>query len=425
MSVPDPGAARTRGHVAVVGGSLAGLRVAEQLRAAGHDGPVTVLGAEPHLPYNRPPLSKEVLVGTSDGGPAALAERLQFRRRASTADVEFRLGDAVTSADLAAGTLVTATGHALAWDGLVVATGLRPRRLPVPGPTEGRHVLRTVEDCHGLRSALAGTTTAPGTDHDRARAVVVGAGFIGCEVAATLQSLGCAVTVVEPAGTPMEKVLGGVLGAAVQRHHEAVGTRFVLGAGVVRYAGSGRVTGVVLDTGETLPADVVVEAIGSVCNTEWLAGNDLDLSDGVLTDNRLQVVGAARVVAAGDVARFPNPLFDDVPRRVEHWSMPTDTGKRAAATLAALLRGEAPDPAPFAPVPSFWSDQLDLRLQGFGSPTLADEVRLDEGDPADLTGGVLATYHRAGRHVGTVAVNLSGARQRALRAAFLDLLPAA
>ena len=168
-----------------------------------------------------------------------------------------------------------------------------------------------------------------------------------------------------------------------------------------------------------------MESVGSVCNTEWLAANDdIDLVDGVLCDNDLAVVGADRVVAVGDVARFPNPRFDDVPRRVEHWAIPTDTAKRAAPTLLAQLRGEEPDRTPFVPVPSFWSDQLDLRLQSFGSPGLADEIRLEEGDLAHLTGGVLLTYHRAGRHVGTVAVNLPPARQRELRAAF-DLVPTA
>lgn len=407
----------SQSRVAVVGGSLAGLRAAEQLRAAGHDGPVTVYGAEPHPPYNRPPLSKEVLADPASYDAAGLAERLAFRRRSSTADVEFRLGDPVASVDLAAGTLLTGSGVAATFDGLVVATGLRPRRLAVPGPTAGRHVLRTVADCQGLRGTLAGS--------DPRRVVVVGAGFIGCEVAATLRSLGHDVTVVEPAGPPMARVVGATVAAAVQRHHEASGIRFVIGAGVAAFEGTGRVAGVLLDTGDRLPADVVVEAVGSVCNTEWLAGTGLDLTDGVLADNQLRVAAATPVVAVGDVARFPNPLFDAVPRRVEHWSIPTDTAKRAAATLTALLAGEAPDPTPFAPVPSFWSDQGDLRFQSFGSPGLADEARVEEGDPGDLTAGLLATYHRGGRHVGTLAVNLSPARQRDLRAAFAALVPTA
>lgn len=403
----------TREHVVVVGASLAGLRAAEQLRAHGHRGPVTVLGAEPHLPYNRPPLSKDVLAGEGQPTPAKLAQQLAFRRRASTADVAFRLGDRVASTDLEGATVVTEAGESYGYDGLVIATGLRPRRLDVPGPTEGRHVLRTVEDCHGLRRDLRAA--------GRARVVVVGAGFIGCETAATLRRLGHDLTVVEPAGAPMERVIGPVLGTAIQRHHEAAGIQFVLGAGITGYIGERRVAGVVLSTGQVLGADVVVEAVGSVCNTEWLSGTRIDRTDGVLTDNHLNVLGATRMVAVGDIARFPNPLFDDVARRVEHWSIPTDTAKRAAATLTAQLHGQPREDTPFAPVPAFWSDQVDLRLQSYGSPALADQAAVEEGDLDDLLAGALVTYHRAGRQVGTVAVNLSPARQRDLRTQFTAL----
>ncbi|GAA4093585.1 NAD(P)/FAD-dependent oxidoreductase [Nocardioides kongjuensis] len=403
-------------RVVVVGGSLGGLRAAEQLRVAGHTGSITVLGAEPHLPYNRPPLSKEVLASGDHLPPAELAERLAFRRRASTADVDFRLGDPVVASDLRAGVVWTGSGAATPYEGLVVATGLRPRRLDVPGPTAGRHVLRTVEDSHALRADLG---RRPGQ-----RVVVVGAGFIGCESAATLRTLGHDVTVVEPVGTPMERVIGAVASTAIQRHLEAAGIRFVLGTGITGYLGGERVEGVVLGSGRVLPADVVVEAVGSLCNTEWLAENGLDLADGVLTDNRMRVVGAERVVAVGDVARFPNPVFDDVPRRVEHWSIPTDTARVAAATLVADLAGR-PVTDEFRPVPSFWSDQLGLRLQSLGSPALADEVVVAEGDPERLLDGLLVTYHREGRPVGTLAVNLGPARQRELREQFSHPVPAA
>jgi NADPH-dependent 2,4-dienoyl-CoA reductase/sulfur reductase-like enzyme len=396
-------------HVVVVGASLSGLRAAEQLRAAGHAGPVTVVGEEPHPPYNRPPLSKELLADAGDSDVERLHGLVAFRRRASVADVEFVLGRRVESADLDAQKLVLDDGTTLGYDGLVVATGLRPRRLDVPGPIDGRMVLRTLDDAVALRHRVS-----PG-----AEAVVVGGGFIGTETACTLTKLGCRVTVVEPFGAPMQRVLGRELAGAVQRHLTAAGVRFETGVGVVAFTGAARATGVRLADGRDLPADVVVESVGSVCNTEWLEGRPaLDLTDGVLCTNSLEVVGASGVVAVGDVARFPNPLFDEVPRRVEHWSIPTDTARRAAPTLLALLRGEAPDPTPFTPVPSFWSDQLDLRLQSFGSPALADEARLVEGDPNGLTDGVLVTYHRDGEHVGTVALNLPPARQRELRAAF-------
>ncbi|MFN3007904.1 NAD(P)/FAD-dependent oxidoreductase [Mycolicibacterium wolinskyi] len=395
-------------HVAVVGGSLAGLRSAEQLRALGHAGPITVFSAEPHFPYNRPPLSKDALAKPDSVTPDELAGRLAFRRRASVADVDFHFGAYVRDADLDAHTVTVDSGETVSYDGLVIATGLRPRRLTVPGPERGRHVLRTVEDCLGLRNALPA----------HGRVVVVGGGFIGCEVAGTLSALGHHVTVVEPVGPPMQRVLGTELATAIQRQHTAKGIDFVIGTGVAAFTGDDVVTGVELGTGETLSADVVVEAVGSVCNVEWLDGHGLDLGDGVLTDNHLAVVGAADAVAVGDLARFPNPLFDDVARRVEHWSIPSDTAKRAAATLAGRLAGEPDDTTPFAPIPAFWSDQLDLRLQSYGSPALADEIRFDDGTLDDLTGGVIATYHRDDRHVGTVAVNLSPARCRVLREAF-------
>lgn len=397
----------TRPRIVIVGASLAGLRAAEQLRGARHDGAIAVLGAESHLPYNRPPLSKEMLSGSEPESPAQLADQLAFRRRASIADVEFRLGDAVVTADLEAMTVTTDAGATISYDGLVIATGLRPRRLCVPGPTAGRHVLRTVEDCGSLRAALS--------LHRPGRIVVVGAGFIGCEVAATVRKIGHEVSVVDPAGPPMVSVIGSAPAVAIQRHHERAGIAFAPLVGVSAFAGHERVTGAVLTTGTVAPADVVVEAVGAVPNTEWLQGNGLDLSDGVLTDNRLAVIGAKRVVAVGDVARFPNPLFDEVPRRVEHWSMPTDTAKQAARTLVAELCGHDGGHGPFAPLPSFWSDQLDLRLQSVGSPALADEVSVVEGDLDDLLGGVLVSYTRAGRPVGMLAINLSPARQRELR----------
>jgi 3-phenylpropionate/trans-cinnamate dioxygenase ferredoxin reductase subunit len=452
-------------HVAVVGAGLGGLRAAEQLRAAGHAGPITVIGAEPHMPYNRPPLSKELLaheLADADATPGAdaddltaLHQRVAFRHRASVADVAFRLGVPVTAADLGAGELALADGSTVRFDGLVAAAGLRPRHLNVPGPAgpgSGRHVLRTLDDCAslraGLRAALAGPApagpapagAAAGAEgFRRPRVVVVGGGFVGCEVACTTLSLGCDVTVVEPVGPPMLRVLGDQVAKAIQRAHEQAGITFVIGQSVIAYAGQDRVAGVVLAggtdpgsahasgrlalAGAVLPADLVVEAIGSIPNTEWLTGNGLDLTDGLLCDNTLSAVADAHpgapVTAVGDVARFPNPLFDDVPRRVEHWSMPTDTARRAAATLQARLEGSQVDPHSFRPLPYFWSDQGDLRLQSFGSPQLADDVAIAEGDLGDLDQGLLATYHRRGRLVGSLAVNLPPSRYRELRAALL------
>jgi NADPH-dependent 2,4-dienoyl-CoA reductase/sulfur reductase-like enzyme len=210
------------------------------------------------------------------------------------------------------------------------------------------------------------------------------------------------VTVVDPLPLPMVGPLGELLGRALLRRHEERGVRFALGTGVAAFEGEDRVTGVVLGDGRVLPADVVVESVGSVANVEWLEGNGLDLSDGVLTCEQLRVGGRSDVVAVGDVARFPNARYDGVPRRVEHWSIPTDTAKHAAKVLVSHLSGTGAEPPPFAPLPTFWSDQHDFRLQSFGAPALGrDDVRVLQGNPA---GDVLAGYHHGGRLVGVVAL---------------------
>jgi len=376
------------GRIVVAGASLGGLRAAEQLRAAGWTGTITLVGDEPHMPYNRPPLSKEVLAGK------ASFDSLAFTPRAAASDVEWRLGTQVVAAGLAGHTATLDDGAELSYEALVVATGMRPRRLRCDGPSAGRHTVRTIADAQGLREEL----TRPGV-----RVVVVGAGFIGCEVAATAVGLGAAeVTVVDPLPLPMAGPLGDLLAEALRKRHEERGVRFALGTGVAGFEGAERVTGVVLSDGTTLPADVVVESVGSVANVEWLDGNGLDLSDGVLTDEQLRVGERPEVVAVGDIARFPNARYDGVPRRVEHWSIPTDSAKHAARVLVAHLTGAEVELAPFAPLPTFWSDQHDFRLQSFGAPALGlVDVRVLDGDP---DGDVLVGYHNGGRLVGVVGL---------------------
>ncbi len=396
--------------VVVVGASLGGLRAAEQLRAQGFDGHVVVVGDEPHMPYNRPPLSKESLLGSGSSVTAEeLATGLAFRPRASATGIEWRLGAAATGADLRARTVSLADGHVLEYDALVVATGLRPRRLPQAEPAGGRHVVRTADDAARLRAEAV-----PG-----ARVVVVGAGFIGCETAATLHALGCDVVVVEPFPVPMARGVGTDVGAALLAHHRASGVRFITGQGVAELRGTERMTGVVLDDGTVVECDLVVESVGSHCNVEWLDGNGLDLSDGLLCDNDLRVEGRPDVVAVGDIARFPNPRFDDVPRRVEHWSIPGDSAKRAAAAVIAHLSGEPLEAPPFAPLPAFWSDQFGLRLQSFGSPGLADSVEVVEGSLDRLEDGAAVVYRRSGATVGVLLVNVPVARHPSYRSLVL------
>ncbi|MFC8127626.1 NAD(P)/FAD-dependent oxidoreductase [Streptomyces sp. NPDC057302] len=383
--------------IAVVGASLGGLRAAEQLRAAGWAGAITVYGDETHLPYNRPPLSKEVLAGEA---PATATE---LRHRPSIGDVEWLLGTAVESADLAARTLTLADGSVHAYEGLVAATGVRPRRLPLAGGPP-RHVVRTLEDSAGLRRQLGVGV----------RVLVIGSGFIGCEVAATARKAGCEVTVVAPEAEPMMLAVGEALGRVLRGRHEARGVRFRMG----RLVSELREGGVVLDDGSVCAADVVVEAVGSVPNVEWLrggggAGLGLDLTDGILCDAHLRIGGLPYAVAVGDVARFPNPRYGEVARRVEHWSMPADCAKHAARVLVAGLGGGAsatspasmPDGlAPFAPLPSFWSDQFDVRVQSFGLPGVGERVRLLEGDAGAEEGDVVFGYYVGERLVGVVAL---------------------
>lgn len=403
--MPSTSPAVGPGSVVVVGASLGGLRAAEAIRAAGYRGELVVVGAEPHLPYNRPPLSKEALAAPDPPDAAALA----FRRRASMDDVRWLTGRTVVAAGLPSdagdgpvrGWVELDDGQRLDADGLVAASGLRSRRLQLPGPAGGRHALRTVDDAVALRAELR-----PGR-----RLVVIGAGFIGSEVAATARGLGCDVEVVAPEEVPMQHPLGDEVGAALRRRHEAHGVRFRLGRRPVAFEGEVRVSGVLLDDGSVVEADLVLEAVGSVPNVEWLTGTGVDLADGVLTDGWLRAVGedgAVRpaVVVVGDLARYPNAAFGGVPRRVEHWSNPTDTARRAGPSLVAHLDGvdaAQRDPVPFAPVPSFWSDQFDVHLQSFGSLDGVDEVRLLEGD---LDGEFVAGYLRDGVLVGVAGVGL-------------------
>jgi NADPH-dependent 2,4-dienoyl-CoA reductase/sulfur reductase-like enzyme len=377
---------------------MAGLRSAEALRKAGFEGEVSVVGAEPHMPYNRPPLSKDGIGAEFDAG------QLTFRvARAAAASLGWRLGQPAVAADLAARTVTLADGTVLGWDGLLVATGVSARRLALPGPRAGLHIVRTLDDLAALRADL-----------DQARhIVVVGGGFIGCEVAAAARTRGLDVTVVEPEPLPMRRPLGDELAAELLRRHEARGVRFLLGTAPVAFEGSAsesgdRVRAVTLTDGTTLDADLVVESVGSVPNTGWLGGNGLDLADGVACDGRLRVLagGVARgdVVAAGDVARYPHPLLFGASRRIEHWTVATDTGKYAAGVLARSLAGENPADGVFAAVPSFWSDQYEMRVQSFGVTGLAD-TRVLEGS---LDGDVAVGYHQDGLLAGVVLIGLGG-----------------
>lgn len=384
-------------RVLIVGAGMGALRSAEALRSHGYSDEIVVVGDERHPPYNRPPLSKEALAGE----PAF--EHLAFRQKASVEDVVWRLGESVVSTDLAAQTAVLGGGEVIMWDALVAATGVRARVLPIPGgESVRRHVVRTLDDALELRWLLT-----PGT-----RVVILGAGFIGCEVAATATQLGCEVTCVALDPLPMIRPLGHELAAEMLRRHEERGVTFRLGVSVSAMAEHGEAVDLELSDGATVTADVIVEAVGSVCAVGWLDGNALDVRDGVLVDSALRplVDGSPvdGVAVVGDIARFPNPRFGTDSWRVEHWSLPTDTGRRAGAVLGARLTGEdyeAVVAAPFEPLPSFWSDQFDIRLQSYGMPGLADPdgIRLLEGDIANEC---VVGYYRGDDLMGVVGIGM-------------------
>jgi NADPH-dependent 2,4-dienoyl-CoA reductase/sulfur reductase-like enzyme len=399
-------------RIIVAGASLGGLRAAEQLRAAGWTGEILVIGEEEHPPYNRPPLSKDVLA--APGTPEEALAKLAFRPRRSATGIQWRLGTRITASNLAARTITLDSGEKLDFDGLVVATGLRPARVAAPGPRAGRHVLRSIDDALALHEALR-----PGT-----RVGIIGSGFIGCESAATAASLGCAVTLVEGRTGPMERPLGHALSSGVRDMLAQRGVDCRQALSVVAYRGTESCTGMELSDGSVIDVDVIVEAVGSRANVEWLQGNGLDLVDGVECDSHLRVLGIAGqpvpgVVAVGDIARYPDDRNGLPARRVEHWATPTDTAKIAAPALVAGLSGQPPAEAP-APLPSFWTDIFGTRINGVGSPALAEETRVLEGDPDRPHAGVAVGYYRGDTLIGVVNAGLPASRNLHYRQLVLD-----
>ncbi|MGE2732247.1 NAD(P)/FAD-dependent oxidoreductase [Mycolicibacterium vaccae] len=365
--------------VVIVGGGLAAARTAEQLRRSEYVGPVTIVSDEDHLPYDRPPLSKEVLRSETDDVTLKPAEFYAEN------DITVLLGNGARSVDTAAQTLTLADGTVLPYDELVIATGLVPKRIPSFPDLPGIHVLRNLDESIALRKEAAGAKNA----------VVVGAGFIGCEVAASLRKLGVDVVLVEPQPTPLASVLGEQIGALITRLHRAEGVDVRCGVGVAGVEGDDRVRQVNLGDGTSVDADVVIVGIGSHPNTAWLDGSGIAVDNGVVCDDAGRT-SAPHVWAIGDVASWRDNVGGQV--RVEHWSNVADQARVLVPTMLGA------QPASAVTVPYFWSDQYDVKIQALGEPEATDTVHIVEDDGRKF----LAYYERDGVVVGVVGGGFPG-----------------
>ena len=370
-------------RILIVGASLAGARTAMSLRRRGYDGEIVVVGAEPHRPYDRPPLSKQLLAGEWE--PDRI--RLQRPERYEEDDIELRLGVRAVALDPGQRQVELDDGTTASADAVVLATGAVARRLPAQPALDGLFTLRTLDDSLALRDAL---DTGP-------RVAVIGAGFIGCEVAATARGRGLAVTVLEALEAPMVRGVGPAIGRVLAQLHRDQGVDMRCGVQVAAIEGDGRVEGVRLADGEVVPADLVLVGIGATPATGWLEGSGLALDDGVVCDRFGRAVGAKGVWALGDVARWDHPLVGG-PVRVEHW---TSAIEQAEVVAQNLLAGDGALTANES-VPFVWSDQYGRKIQVLGRPGPDDTLHVVEGEVA--SGEFAAVYHRDGALTGAIGI---------------------
>jgi NADPH-dependent 2,4-dienoyl-CoA reductase/sulfur reductase-like enzyme len=366
--------------VLIVGASLAGLRTAEALRAREYDEPITLVGAEAELPYDRPPLSKEYLAP----GQAAPVPLLRAADAYDELNVELRLNTSATALDPAAQRVTLSDGDTLSYDKLVIACGANARSLPMAAELEGFLTLRTVADADTLR---AGLDQGP-------KVVVLGAGFIGAEVAAAARNRGLEVDLVEMLPAPMSAALGDKVGEVLGRMHRDNGVRVHCGVTLTGAEGDRRVEAVELSDGSRLRADVVVTGLGVQPATAWLTDSGLDVTDGVACEADLKAKGRPDIFAVGDVARWTHPIFD-TSVRVEHWTNANEHADIVASAITGQRR--IADGVPYV-----WSDQYGQKIQIVGRPTADDDLTLIE-DPAG--GKHMAIYERAGRVVGMLTID--------------------
>ena len=359
-----------RERIVVVGAGAAGLRAAERLRELDWGGELVIVGEERFRPYHRPALTKQLLTGTARHKDIALPVHTEL-------DAIWRYGVRASYLEPEEHLLHLPGEELIEYDGLVIATGLQARHLPgAPRHDPRVHVLRTVADAVGIQRVLA---------HSRGGVAVIGGGFVGCEVASAARALGRDATIIIREPQLMDTVPGLGLGEAVTALHESHGVDVVTEASVQHWVSRSDGIALHLDTGQVVVAACVVLGVGAVPATDWLRGSGLITDDGVMCDPTLHAVGAEDIVVAGDIARWPNLLFDSVPRRVEHWLNAVEMGRAAAENLLAG-RGSA---TPFTPLPRFWSEQHGTRIQAAGFPSFASET-------VPLTGSVRVAHRVTG-----------------------------
>ncbi|WP_327323288.1 FAD-dependent oxidoreductase [Streptomyces sp. NBC_01210] len=364
---------RREGRIVIVGASLAGLRAAETLREEGFTGSLTLIGDEPYEPYDRPPLSKQVLLGKASAEHTALP-----RRRAI--DAQWRLGDAATGLDMAAKRVRLAGGDEVEYDRLLITTGVRARPWPHEEEAEldGVFVLRTREDAAGLHRRL---TAGP------RRVLIIGAGFTGSEIASACREQGLPVTVAERAAAPLVGALGGVVGEVAAELQRQAGVDLRCGVMVTGLEGdsAGRLRSAHLSDGTTIDADVAVISLGATRNTEWLAGSGLGAGPrGIACDAGCRAFDVRGIVTddvfvAGDVARSPHALFGYQFLSLEHWGNAVAQAEIAAHNMISA----SSDRRPHLWVPAFWSSQFGVSIKSVGVPSLGEEILIAQGSLAE------------------------------------------
>lgn len=345
--------------VVIVGASLAGLNAAETLRSMGYDGKISLIGDEKYLPYDRPPLSKQVLDGSYAAEPPYLREAEEF----TALDLDLYLGCTATAVNTINRRVIVGSGDSIEFDGLLLATGAQARPMLNVSKMQGIHTLRNFNDAVSIRKAFKTCS----------RVVIIGGGFIGSEVASSARSLGLQVTILEALPVPLSRVLGDEMGSACSKIHSDYGTDLKCNAIVKGFDGGDHVERVRLGDGSTIDTDLVVIGIGAVPSTKWLDSSDLNIDNGVVCDEHC-FTGAPGVYAAGDVARWWHPRLQKY-LRVEHWSNAVEQGVIAAKNML----GDEAKMMEFVSTPYFWSQQYGMKMQFAGVINAGDRVQVVHG----------------------------------------------